>query len=80
MNKSNEAVRYLEDLLRSSRSINDTFGLGCDRKGESSTNGEKKNTKGKSTSHDCGKIGHIANICKSNNGNHDPKQTMKGKN
>ena len=48
MNKSSEVVRYFEDLIRPSRSINDTFGLGyisTSEKGESSSNGEKKNTK-----------------------------------
>ena len=80
MKKSSKVVRYFEDLLRSPRSINDIVGLGYDRKGESSSNGEKKNTKGKPTCHHCGKIGHTTNICKRKNGNHDPKQTTKGKN
>ena len=80
LNKSSEAMRYFEDLLRSPRIINDTSRLGYDRKGESSSNGEKKNTKGKPTCHHCGKIGHIANIHRSKNGNHDPKQNSKVKN
>ena len=79
MNKFSEAVRYFEDLLTSPRSINDTSRLGYDRKGESFSNGEKKNTKGKPTCHHCGKIGHTINIWKSKNGNHDPMQTTKGK-
>ena len=80
MNKSSEDVKYFEDLLRSPRSINDTSRLGYDRKGESSSNGEKKNTKEKPTCHHFGKIGHTANICRSKNENHNPKQCTKGKN
>ena len=79
MNKSSEDVRYFEHLLRSPSSINDTSGLGYDRKGKYSRNGEKKNTKGKPTCHHYQKIGNTTNICKIKNGNHDPKQTTKGK-
>ena len=80
MNNSSEALRYFEDLLRSPKSISDTFGLGYARKGVSSSDREKKNTKGKPTFHHCGKIGHKTNICKRKNGNHGPKQNTKGKN
>ena len=48
MNKSSEAMRYFEELLRSPRSINDTSRLGyisTFKKGESFNNGEKKNEK-----------------------------------
>ena len=79
MYKSSEAVRYFEDLLRSPKSINGTSRLGYAKKGESSNNGEKKNTKGKPTCHHCGKIGHTKNICRSKNVNHDPKKTVTGK-
>ena len=64
MNKSSEVVRYFEVLLRSPRSINDMSELGyisTSKKRESSSNGEKKNTKGKPTCHHCGKIGHTTN-------------------
>ena len=67
-----------EDLLRSPRSINDTSGLGYDWKGESSRNGEKKNSKGKPTCHHYGKIGHTTKICRRKNGNHSPKKNTKG--
>ena len=80
MNKSNEAMRYFEDLLRSPRSINDTSRIGYAKKEESFSNGEKKNTKRKPTCHHYGKIGHTANTCRSKNGNHNPKQYTKGKN
>ena len=74
-------MRYFEDLLKSPISINDTSGLGyisTSEKGESSSNGEKKNTKGKPTFHHCGKIGHTTNFCRSKNGDHDPKKNTKG--
>ena len=79
MNKSIETMRYFEDLLRSPESINDTSRLGYVEKGESSSNGGKNNTKGKSTCYHCGKIGHTASICRSENGNHSPKQNTNGK-
>ena len=50
MNKSNEVVRYFEDLLRSPRAINDTSRLGyisTSKKGESSNNGAKEEYKSK---------------------------------
>ena len=83
MDKSSEVVRYFEDLLRSPRSINDTSRLGYIsnfEKGESSSNGENKNNRGKPTCNHCGKIGHKTNICKIKNGNHHSKQNNKGKN
>ena len=55
MDKSSEVVRYFEDLLRSPKGKSDTFGLGymtTTKNGESSSNGENKNTKGKPTFHD----------------------------
>ena len=82
MNKPSEVVRYFEDLLRSPKGISDTSRLGYNstsKKGESSSNGEKKNIKGKPTCHHYGKIGHIANICRSKNGNQSPKKNTKGK-
>ena len=56
MNKSSEVVRYFEDLLRFPKRINDTSRLGYNDKGESSSNKEKKNTKGKPACNLCGKI------------------------
>ena len=75
-------MRYFEDLMRSPRSINDTSGLGyisTSEKGESSSNDEKKNTKGKPTCHHCGKIGHTKNICISRNESQSPKKNTRGK-
>ena len=80
MKKSSEVVRYFEDLLRSPKGISDTSKLYYAKKGESSTNVEKKNTKGKPTFHHYGKIGHTVNICRSRNENHGPKQNTRGKN
>ena len=79
MNKSSESMRYFEDLLRSPRSTNDTFGLVYDKRGKSSSNEEKKNTKVRPTCHHCGKMGHTTNICRSKNVNHYPKKTVIGK-
>ena len=60
--------------MRSPRSNNDTTGLGytSTEKGESSKSGEKRNNKGKNykpTCHNCGKLGHIENVSRSNNAN-----------
>ena len=49
MNKSSKFVRYFEDLIRLPKGISDTSRLGyisTAKKGESSTNSEKKNSKG----------------------------------
>ena len=65
MNKSNEAVKFFEDYLRSPRGIHDTTGLGyisTTKKGESSSSGEQKKTKGKPFCHHCVKWGHIINV------------------
>ena len=72
-------MRYFEDLLWSPRSTNDTSRLGYEKRGESSSNEEKKNTKGRPTFHHYGKMGHTTNICRSKNGNHDPKKIVIGK-
>ena len=80
MNKSSDVLRYFEDLLRSPRSINDTSRLGyisTSKKGESSSNGEKKNNKGKPTCHHYEKIGCTTNIYRSKNGNQSPKKNTK---
>ena len=73
-------MRYFEALIRSHKTINHTSGLGYVEKGESSSNGQKKNTKGKPTCHYYGKIGNTTNIYRCKNGNHDPKKNTKGKN
>ena len=80
MKESSEVVRYFEDFLRSPKGISDTSRLGYAEKGESSSNREMKNTKGKTTCHHYGKIRHKTNICRSKNGSHNPKQSTKGKN
>ena len=69
-NKLNEAIKYFEQLLRFLRSSNDTSGLGYTsiEEGESSKSTEEGNKKGKNskpTCHNCGKKGHIANVCRS---------------
>ena len=82
MNKSSEAVRYFEDLLRSPKGTSDTSRLGyisTSEKGESSNKGENNITKGKPTCHHYGKMGHTTNICKRKNGNQRPKKNTIGK-
>ena len=71
-NKPNEAIIYFKQLLRSPRPNYDTSGLGytCTKEGELSKNDEERNNRGKNskpTCHNCGKKGHIANVCKGNN-------------
>lgn len=69
-NKKNEAIKYFEKLLRSPTSNNDTSSLGytSTKEGESSKVVEERNIKGKNskpTCNNCGKKGHIANVCRS---------------
>ena len=73
-NKPSESIKYFEQLMRSPRSKNDTFGLGYTsiEEGESSKSGEERSNKGKNskpTCHNCGKIGHSTNFCGKNNAN-----------
>ena len=70
LNKSSEAIKYFERLLKSPRSAHDTSGLGYTNTevGESSKNTEQRNKKGKDskpTCHYCNKKGHTANVCRS---------------
>ena len=69
-NRSSEAIKHFEQLLKSPRSSNDTSGLGftSTEEGESSKSAEERSDKGKNTKptcHFCGKKGHIANVCRS---------------
>ena len=81
MKKSNEEVRYFEELMRSPRSSSDTSILGhiknhsSTREGETSKSGEKSNQreKGKPTRYHCYKMGHTINICKNKTGKENPK-------
>ena len=66
-NKPNEAIKYFEQLLKSSRSSNDTSRLGYTNteEGESSNTIEERNEKHKNskpTCHFCGKKGHTTNV------------------
>ena len=81
-NKSNEAIKYFEKLIRSPRSNNDTLGLGYTsiEEGESSKFSKEKNIKGKNskpTCHYCGKKGHTTNVCRRKNTHQhaNPKNT-----
>ena len=68
-NKSSEAIKHFEQLLKSPRSSNDTSGLGftSTEEGETSKSVEQRSDKGKNskpTCHFCGKKGHTINVCK----------------
>ena len=69
-NKSSEAIKYFDQLLKSPRSSNDTSRLGftSTEEGESSKSPEPRSDKGKKskpTCHLCGKKGHTANVWRS---------------
>ena len=68
--KSSEAIKHIEQLLKSPRSSNDTSGLGftSTEEGESSKSAEERSEKGKNTKptcHFCGKKEHTSNVCRS---------------
>ncbi len=70
LNKSSEAIKYFEQLLKFQRSTHDTLGLGYNSTevGESSKSVEQRSDKGKDykpTCHYCNKKRHTANICRS---------------
>ena len=70
LNKSSEAIKYFEQLLKSPKSSHDTSRLGYNSTevGESSKSAEQRSDKGKnskSTCHFCNKKGHTANVCRS---------------
>ena len=69
-NKSSEAIKHFEQLLKSPRSNNDTSRLGftSTKEGESSKSVEQRSDKGKNSKPTCdfyGKKGHTANVCRS---------------
>ena len=71
-------MKYFEQLLKSPRSSRDTIGLGytSTEEGESSKTIEERNNKGKNSKPTChyyGKKGHAANVCRSNDANHNTK-------
>ena len=73
-NKLSEAIKHFEQLLKSSRSSNDTSRLGftSTEEGETSKSAEKRSDKGKNskpTSHFYNKKGHTTNACRSRNTN-----------
>ena len=78
-NKPSEDIKYFEHLMISPRSNNDTSGLGYTsiEEGESSKSVEERSNKGKNskpTCHNCGKKGHIANVCRSKIVNYNVKR------
>ena len=81
-NKSSEAIKHFEQLLKLPRSNNDTSGLGftSTEEGESSKSVEERSDKAKNPKpncHFCGKKGHKYNVCKSKNVNqHDKSKNM----
>ena len=71
LNKSSEAIKYFEQLMKSPRTNNDTSGLGytSTEVGESLKSAEKICDKGKDskpTCHYCNKKGHMTQDCRSN--------------
>ena len=69
LNKSREAIKHFEQLLKSPRSAHDTSGLGYSSTevGESSKSADQRSDKGKdpkTTCHYCNKKGHTANVCR----------------
>lgn len=75
-NKPKEAMKYFEELMKSSSYSNES-GHSYTEKGESSKNGELRNVKSKEkpTCYHYGKLGHTKNICRRKNGmkNSKPK-------
>ena len=77
-NKSSEAIKHFEQLLKSPRSNNDTSRLGYTsiEEGESSKTLEERSDKCKNTKptcHYCGKKGHTFNVCRSKNSHQHDK-------
>ena len=69
-NKSSEAIKHFEQLLKSPKSSNDTSRLGftSTEEGETSKSVEQRSDKGKNskpTCHFCSKKGNTANVCRS---------------
>ena len=82
-NKKSEAIKYFEKLMKSPRSNSDTSRLGytSTEEDESSKSAEQRDIKGKDskpTCYNCGKKGHIANVCRSKttNKNARPKSMI----
>ena len=71
-NKPSEAIKCFDRLMRSPTSNNDTTRLGYTSIVEGESSSEQRNKKGKNykpTCHNCGKLGHIENVSRSNNAN-----------
>ena len=69
-NKSSEAIKHFEQLLKLPRSNNDTLGLGFTNieEGESSKSAKERSEKDKNTKPTChfrGKQGYTTNVCRS---------------
>ena len=69
-NKSSEAIKHFQQLLKLPRSNNDTLGLGFNstKEGESSKSAEERSEKGRNTKPTChfyGKKGHTTNVSRS---------------
>ena len=82
-NKSSEAIKNFEQLLKSPRSNNDTSRLGfnSNKEGESSKSAEQRSDKGKNSKPTylfCGKKGHTANVCRSRKTNQSDIPENKG--
>ena len=83
LNKSSEAIKYFEQLLKSPRSAHDASRLGytSTKVGESSDSVEQRSDKGKDpkpTCHYYNKKGHTTNVCRSRRINQQSIPKSKG--
>ena len=82
-NKSSEAIKHFEQLMKSPRTNNHTLVIGytSTKVGESSKSVEQRSDKGKDskpTCHYCNKKGHTANVCRSRRINQPNTPKSKG--
>lgn len=78
-NKPKEAIKYFEELMKSSSCSNESV-HSCTKRWESSKNGKLMNEKSKDkpTCYHCGKLGHTTNISWSKHGMQNSKPNFTG--
>ena len=82
-NKPSKTIKYFEQLMRAPRYNDDNIGLGYTNteEGESFKSGEERSNKDKNskpTFHNCGKLRHTTNVCRSKTKNQNPKKKFMG--